>query len=153
MLVKLICVGKIKENYLVSGISEYLKRIKPFCDLVIYEVKEMNTNDINKNIIEEGNLILTNIKNDDFVITLELDGKNISSVELSDLISNHHTYNNSNITFVIGGSDGLSIDVKNKSNYKLSFGKMTYPHQLMRMILLEQIYRAFMIANNKKYHK
>ena len=152
MEIKLICVGKIKEKYLTEGINEYLKRINPFLKVNLIEVKETNTNDIMKNMREEGLAILNNIGND-FVITLEIDGNNIDSVALSNFIYEHYTYQDKVLTFVIGASDGLSEEVKKRSNYQLSFGKMTFPHQLMRMMLLEQIYRAVMIHNNHKYHK
>jgi 23S rRNA (pseudouridine1915-N3)-methyltransferase len=152
MEIKLICVGKIKEKYLQDGINEYLKRVSPYIKVNLVEVKEVNTNDINKNMCEEGALILNNIT-DDFVITLEINGNNLDSVAFSEYIFNHYTYQNKMLTIVIGGSDGLSDEVKARSNYRLSFGKMTYPHQLMRMILLEQLYRAAMIHYHHKYHK
>jgi 23S rRNA (pseudouridine1915-N3)-methyltransferase len=153
MEIKVICVGKIKEAYLVDAILEYLKRVKPFVQLNLIEVKEVNTTDVMKNLNEEGKNILTNVNTEDYVITLEIDGKNIDSICFSKLIFEHYTYSSKTITFIIGASDGLSEVVLARSDYKLSFGKMTYPHQLMRVILLEQIYRAIMINNNNKYHK
>ena len=153
MNIKLICIGKIKEKYLVDGIEEYRKRLKLFCDLELVELKEVNTDDINKNIELEGDAILNNIKKTDYVVALSIPGKNISSESLAQMIKDHYTYNSSVITFVIGGSNGLDDRVLQRSNYQLSFGKMTYPHQLMRMILLEQVYRCMMINNNHKYHK
>ena len=153
MNIKLICVGKIKEKYLTDGIEEYRKRLKAFCDFEIIELKEVNTDDINKNIESEGDLILSNIKKTDHVIALSIPGKNISSESLAQMIKEHYTYNSSVITFIFGGSNGLDKRVLDRSNYQLSFGKMTYPHQLMRMILLEQVYRCMMINNNHKYHK
>lgn len=152
MEIKIICIGKVKEKYLEDGINEYLKRLKPFVKIGIIELKEFNTDVSSKNIEEEGKLILSHI-DDEFVITLEIEGNNIDSVELANMIEKHSSYNSNDIVFVIGGSDGLSNDVKKRSNFKLSFGKMTYPHQLMRLILTEQIYRAYTIINNKKYHK
>ena len=152
MEVKLICVGKIKEKYLTDGINEYLKRLNPYLKINLVEVKETNTLDLGKNIREEGLAILNNIGND-FVVTLEINGKNLDSVALSEYIFNHYTYQEKTLTFVIGGSDGLSEEVRSRSNFKLSFGKMTFPHQLMRLMLVEQIYRAVMINNNHKYHK
>ena len=149
----LVCVGKIKEKYLDDAISEYLKRIKPYCNFKITEIKEINTPDMNKNLLEEGKNILQCISDNDYVITLEIDGKMLDSVAYSKLIENQYTYDNRKIIFVIGSSDGLSKDVKERSNYKLSFSKMTFPHQLMRVIFLEQTYRAFAIMNNIKYHK
>lgn len=153
MDIGLIVVGKIKEKYLIEGIAEYLKRIKPYANLKIVEIKEQNSNDTIKNINLEGVDILSNVANDDFLITLEINGIMLDSTELSKYIQNHYTYNSKKIVFVIGGSDGLSNSVKSRSNYKLSFSKMTFPHQLMRMIFLEQLYRCFMIINNHKYHK
>ena len=152
MDIKLIVVGKIKEQYLVDGINEYIKRIKPFCNLNIIEIKEFNTDDISKNLSNERKLILDNI-NDDYVVTLEIEGKNINSKEMSDLISNHFVYSNKPLTFIIGSSDGLDNEIKKRSDYKLSFSKMTFPHQLMRLIFLEQLYRSLTIINNMKYHK
>lgn len=152
MDINLIVVGKIKEDYLVSAIAEYTKRIKPFCNLKITEIKESTTNDSVKNLNTEGEAILALIK-DDFVVTLEIEGKELTSVELAEKIEKHYSYQNKNITFVIGSSDGLSSKVKERSDYKLSFSKMTFPHQLMRVIFLEQLYRALTIINNMKYHK
>lgn len=153
MNIKILCIGKIKEKFYSDAIEEYKKRIKGFCNLSIVELKEINTDDVNKNIIQEGIEIQNAIKENDFVITLEILGKNIDSIALADLINNHFTYNSNDIVFVIGGSNGLSEDVLKRSNYRLSFGKMTFPHQLMRVILLEQVYRSMMIINNHKYHK
>lgn len=153
MEIKLIVVGKIKESYLNEAIKEYLKRIKPLANLNIIEIKECTYNDILKNLKEESKLILSNINDNDFVITLEIEGKELTSVELSEYISKHYLYNNKTLTFIIGSSDGMDISVKKRSNYKLSFSKMTFPHQLMRVIFLEQMYRALSIINNMKYHK
>ena len=153
MNIKLICIGKIKEKYLTDGIEEYKKRLKAFCDFEIIELKEINTDDINKNIESEGDLILNNIKKNDYVIALSIPGKNISSENLASMIKEHYTYNSSTMTFIIGGSNGLDNRVLERSNYQLSFGKMTFPHQLMRLVLFEQIYRCMMINNNHKYHK
>jgi len=150
---KIVCVGKIKEDFITKGINEYTKRISGFTKLEIIEVKEVNTNNISNNILEEGNNILKKINKDDYVITLEIEGKSIDSVELSKQLESLRTYGNSSIVFVIGGSNGLSEDVKKRSNYKLSFSKFTFPHQLMRLILVEQIYRSLTIENNKEYHK
>ncbi len=150
---KIVCVGKIKEDFITKGINEYTKRISGFTKLEIIEVKEVNTNNINNNMLEEGNNILKKINKDDYVITLEIEGKSIDSVELSKQLESLRTYGNSSIVFVIGGSNGLSEDVKKRSNYKLSFSKFTFPHQLMRLILVEQIYRSLTIENNKEYHK
>jgi len=150
---KIICVGKIKEDYLTSGILEYKKRIEGFQKIEILELKEINTPDILKNIESEGQEILSKIKPDDYIITLEIEGKMLNSVELSKNLADLATYGKSKIVFVIGGSNGLSEVVKKRSNYALSFSKMTFPHQLMRLILMEQLYRALTIMNNKEYHK
>lgn len=152
-MINIICVGKIKERYLQEGINEYLKRLKPFYVIQITEIKEITTNDISKNIIEEEKLILSKIKNNDYVITLEIEGNNLSSEELSKHLNSLLTYHNSDIVFVIGGSYGLGENIKKRSNFALSLGKNTYPHQLVRLIFLEQLYRSFMIIHNTKYHK
>ncbi|MBE6131491.1 MAG: 23S rRNA (pseudouridine(1915)-N(3))-methyltransferase RlmH [Erysipelotrichaceae bacterium] len=152
-MIKILCVGKIKERFFTEGIVEYEKRLNAFTKFSIVEVKEVNTNDINKNILEEGKNLLSKITEDEFVITLEINGKMIDSVELAKLIEEKLTYGFSKLTFVIGGSNGLSEDVIRRSNYHLSFSKFTFPHQLMRLILSEQIYRALTIINNKEYHK
>ncbi len=151
--VKLICIGKIKESFLNEAISEYSKRIKPMANLKIIELKEFTTNDTNKNLIEESKLILSNINSDDYVVTLERLGKEFTSVEFSEFIDKHYSFSNKKLTFVIGSSDGLHESIKERSDYKLSFSKMTFPHQLMRVIFLEQTYRALSILNNMKYHK
>lgn len=150
---RILCVGKIKESFIIDGIKEYLKRIDGFQKIEVVELKEYNTNVILKNIENEGKEILSKIKNDDYVVTLEIDGKELDSISFSKTLDSLATYGNSRITFVIGGSNGLSVEVKKRSNYALSFSKMTFPHQLMRLILLEQIYRALTIINNKEYHK
>ncbi|HHU55834.1 MAG TPA: 23S rRNA (pseudouridine(1915)-N(3))-methyltransferase RlmH [Acholeplasmataceae bacterium] len=153
MEIKIIAVGKIKEKYIEEGIKEYLKRIVPFCKFNIIETKEFNFKEINKNIHQEGLKILENISDNDLVITLEIEGKLLNSLELSEKIKTHFIYQNRALCFVIGGSNGLSKEVKARSNLSLSFGKFTYPHQLMRLILCEQIYRSLAIINNIKYHK
>ena len=144
-MITIICVGKIKENYLTELINDYSKRISKYHKLNIIELKDSN-------ITEEGDLILKNIKNSDFIVTMEIEGNNLSSVELSQKIDKWFL-NSSNIVFVIGGSNGIDPRVKALSNYKLSFGNNTYPHGLFRGILLEQIYRSFKILNNETYHK
>ena len=152
-MLKIVCVGKIKEKYLTDAFSEYEKRISVFQKLKVVELKESNNKDLKHNIEEEGNSILNAINQDEYVITLEILGQMLDSVELSNKISKLQTYGKSNITFVIGGSYGLSESVKKRSDYALSFSKMTFPHQLMRVILIEQIYRAFNISENTPYHK
>lgn len=153
MKIKFIVVGKIKEDYLVAGINEYKKRLSAFCDLEINEIKEINTLDTVKNLKEEAKDILNNINDNDYVVTLEIKGKELDSVELANMIKEHYTYSSKVMTFVIGSSCGLDKSVIERSDYHLSFGKMTFPHQVMRLILCEQIYRSMMIINNHKYHK
>lgn len=148
-MIKIICVGKIKEKYFIDAIKEYEKRIKKYTKLEIIELSDYNYDEV-KTVYEEGNKILSKINDKDYVITLEIDGNSLDSVELSNLID---TNLSKNITFVIGGSYGLSDMVKKRSNYKLSFSKLTFPHKLFRVILLEQIYRSFKIINNESYHK
>ena len=145
-MIKIICVGKIKEKFFVSAIEEYKKRISKYTKIEIIEVNDEVT------IEKERDSILKHIDKKDYMITLEIEGNSISSVELAEKIEKTFI-TNSNITFIIGSSLGLHSDIKNLSNYKLSFSKMTFPHQLFRIILLEQIYRCFKIINNETYHK
>ena len=151
-MIKIICVGGIKEPYLKEAIKEYQKRLTKYTNLEIIELKDLSYQDDNKVLKEEGENILKNIDSKDYVITLEIEGNSISSEEFAKRIENMQI-TNPNITFIIGGSIGISDEVKERSNYKLSFSKMTFPHQLFRVILLEQIYRAFKIINNESYHK
>lgn len=159
MRITIICVGKIKEKYLNDAIQEYSKRLSKYCKLEVIEVSDEKTIEnasdaVNKQIKDrEGERILKYIKEDAYVITLEILGKMITSPELAEKIENLGIRGISNITFVIGGSLGLSDNVSKRVDYKLSFSKMTFPHQLMRVILLEQIYRAYRINNNEPYHK
>lgn len=143
-MIKVICVGKLKEKYLVDACLEYTKRISKYSKIEIIELKDSN-------IKEEKDNILKYI-NKDYIITLEIEGDMVDSPTLAKKIDNIFL-NNSNITFIIGGSDGLHDDIKKISNYKLSFSKLTFPHQLFRVMLLEQIYRSFKILNNETYHK
>lgn len=151
-MIKIICLGKIKEKYLIDAINEYSKRLSKYTKLDIIELPDQNYNNINDILEHERDLILKNIKDKDYIITLEIDGKEYDSVTLANKIDEIFIHN-SNITFIIGGSYGLHNDIKNKSNLKLSFSKMTFPHQLFRVMLLEQIYRTFKINNNETYHK
>lgn len=144
-MIRIICVGKIKEQYLKELIDDYYKRVNKYHNVEIIELKDSN-------IKEEGQLIMKNIKERDFVVTLEIDGNNLSSIELSYNI-NQWMIDNSNIDFIIGGSNGIDDIVKNRSNYQLSFGKNTFPHGLFRGVLIEQLYRSFKILNNESYHK
>ena len=156
--INIICVGKIKEKYLKDAIQEYSKRLSKYCKLSIIEIPDEsipdNVNDKMSNIIKEieGKKILSHIKNS-YIISLDLKGTQYTSEEFSNKINNISLNFNSNISFIIGGSLGLSNEVVNSSNELLCFSKMTFPHQLIRVFLLEQIYRAFKILNNESYHK
>ena len=151
-MIKIITVGSIKEKYLKDGIEEYLKRIRKYTNIEIIELKDESFQDEIKVKKTEGEKILKNIKDKEYVITLEIEGKMLTSTELAKKIDQIYL-TNSDITFVIGGSLGLSAEVRQRSNYALSFSKMTFPHQLFRLILLEQIYRSYKINNNESYHK
>lgn len=159
MNIQVICIGKLKEKYWVDGIKEYSKRLSRFCSLQIVELKESrladnaSAADEEKVKVEEGKAILSKIKDSTYVITLEIKGKQLSSEELAEKIETLSIDGKSDIAFVIGGSLGLSEDVSRRANYKLSFSKMTFPHQMMRVILLEQVYRAFKIIRHEAYHK
>lgn len=159
MKITLITVGKIKEKYLKDAIAEYSKRLSKYCKLEILEVADEKTPDNASEVVEEsirqkeGDRILKLIRDDAYVITLEIGGKMLDSVELSRKIENLGIQGTSHIVFVIGGSIGLSQEVCRRSNYALSFSKMTFPHQLMRVILLEQVYRSYRIISGEPYHK
>lgn len=158
MNINIISVGKIKEKYFTAAIDEYAKRLSRFVKLNITEVPDEkipdNASGKEMELIKEkeGAKILAKLPQNSFVVTLCIEGKELSSEELAEKISDI-SMTSSNITFIIGGSLGLADAVKCKSNLRLSFGRMTLPHQLMRVVLLEQIYRAFKINNNESYHK
>ncbi len=151
-MIKIIAIGGIKENYLKDAIAEYQKRLTKYTSLEIIELKDENFDNIDKTLNKEAEKIKKHISEKDYIITLEIEGKQLDSVEFSKKIENIQL-EASNITFIIGGSYGLSTEIKEMSNYHLSISKMTFPHQLFRVILLEQIYRAFKIKNNESYHK
>ena len=159
MKITLITVGKIKEKYLRDAIAEYSKRLSRYCRLELLEVADEKTPDqasevVEKNIRDkEGERILKHIRDDMYVITLEIGGKMLSSEELAEKIESLGIQGKSSIAFVIGGSIGLGEEVLKRSDYALSFSKMTFPHQLMRVILLEQVYRVYRIMNGEPYHK
>lgn len=159
MNITIICVGKLKEKYLKAAIEEYSKRLNRYCKLDIIEVNDEKTPDNaseKEEIIikeKEGNNILKYVKDNMYVIALDLKGKMLSSEELAEFIGGLGIRGNSNIAFIIGGSLGLSKEVLNRADYKLCFSKMTFPHQLMRVILLEQVYRAYRINSGEPYHK
>lgn len=159
MKITLITVGKIKEKYLKDAIAEYSKRLSKYCKLEIVEVADEKTVENASEIVEksirdkEGERILKYVKEDAFVITLEIGGKQLSSEELADKIEKLGIQGTSHIIFIIGGSIGLGQAVLDHSDYALSFSKMTFPHQLMRVILLEQVYRSYRIISGEPYHK
>ena len=159
MKISIITVGKIKEKYFTMAIEEYSKRLSRYIKLDIIEVADEKTPDGASYTEEEqirekeGERILKNVKDDAYVITLEIEGSMLDSVELSKKINSIGVSGKGHITFIIGGSLGLCKSVKNRADYMLSFSKMTFPHQLMRVILLEQIYRSYRILNNEPYHK
>lgn len=159
MNITLITVGKLKEKYLKQAIDEYSKRLSRYCKLEIIELNDEKTPDNasekEEQLIKEkeGKQILSKIKENAFVIAMDLSGKNLTSEEFSKFIEQNGVMGNSNIVFLIGGSLGLSDEVKKRANYKLCFSKMTFPHQLFRVMLLEQIYRGFRIMKNEPYHK
>lgn len=159
MRIHIICIGKLKERYWSDAVSEYQKRLSKYCDLEITELKEARLPDKASPaqeatvVEEEGRSILKHVKDGSYVISLEIQGKNLSSEELATKIESLPLAGKSHITLIIGGSLGLSKEVSKRADFKLSFSKMTFPHQMMRVILLEQIYRAFKIIKNETYHK
>lgn len=159
MNIDIICIGDIKEKYFKDAIKEYEKRIRPYSNLNIYELNEakLSNNPSDKDIIQamdkEAEAIIQKINPRSYVIPLCIEGKQLDSEDFSKKIEDITIEGYSDITFIIGGSNGLAKAVKTKANHKLSFSKMTFPHQLMRVILLEQIYRAFRIMKNEPYHK
>ena len=159
MKITVITVGKIKEKYLKDAIAEYSKRLSKYCKLEMIEVADEKTPENASEVMEdairakEAERILKYLKEDAYVITLEIHGKQLSSEELADKMEKLGVQGTSHIMFVIGGSIGLGKEVLARSDYPLSVSKMTFPHQLMRVILLEQIYRSYRIINNEPYHK
>ena len=159
MKITILTVGKIKEKFYTDAINEYSKRLSRYCKLEIVQVNdEKTTENCSENEMDivkqkEAERLLKHISEDAYVITLEINGKSLDSVELADKINKLGISGTSHIIFVIGGSLGLHKSVSDRANYKLSFSKMTFPHQLMRVILLEQVYRSYRIINNQPYHK
>lgn len=159
MKITILTVGKIKEKYLKDAISEYQKRLSKYCKLEIVEVADEKTVENASETVEdmirgkEAQRILKYVKEDAYVITLEIHGKQLSSEELADKIEKLGVQGTSHIIFIIGGSIGLGEEVIKRSDYALSFSKMTFPHQLMRVILMEQIYRSYRIICGEPYHK
>ncbi len=158
MKITIVCVGKIKEKFYTDAVAEYKIRLGRYCSLEIAEVSDEKTTEAgeNENTIvknREGERILKKIRDDGYVIALAIDGVSLDSVELSEKIAGLGVHGTSHIYFVIGGSLGLSDAVLQRADYKLSFSRMTFPHQLMRVILLEQVYRSYRIMNHEPYHK
>ncbi|MBZ2175667.1 23S rRNA (pseudouridine(1915)-N(3))-methyltransferase RlmH [Schnuerera sp. xch1] len=159
MNIKIVAVGKIKEKYIQQGIEEFKKRLSKYCLINIIEVKDekapedLSEKDMEKVKQKEGERILSKIPKNSFIIALAIEGKGLSSEKLSKRMESLMIDGINDITFIIGGSLGLSEEILNKSNFKLSFSNMTFPHQLMRLVLLEQIYRGFRIMRGEPYHK
>ena len=145
-MIKIICLGKIKEKYLTDLIDDYKSRVNKYHKLEIVELKDSNISD-------EKELILKNINKNEYIISMDIKGKKMNSIEFKNKIESLFNNSISNITFIIGGSEGIHDEVKNISNELISFSDMTFPHGLFRGILLEQIYRSFKILNNETYHK
>lgn len=159
MKISIIAVGKLKEKYLKQGIEEYLKRLSSYAKVQIVEVADekapenMSEADMTEVKQKEGERILSHVNPDMYVVTLEIDGKMLSSEQLAAKMDELATYGKSKVAFVIGGSLGISEDVQKRSDLALSFSKMTFPHQLMRLVLVEQVYRGYRIMRNEPYHK
>ena len=150
-MIRIICVGKIKENYFKEAILEYKKRISKYTKLEIIEINDYGL-DVKTTLKKEGDEILKYIDSSHYNIVMDINGEQLDSVSLSKKVNNIFI-NSSTINFIVGGSYGLDERVKEKSNFRLSFSKLTFPHQLFRIILLEQLYRSFKILNNEEYHK
>ena len=159
MNIEIIAVGKLKEKYLKAGIEEYLKRLKAYAKVKIIEVEDEPTQESaseaeEQRLLErEAERILAKIPTDRKIIVLAIEGELITSEELASMMNDYATYGDSKLTFVIGGSLGLTDEIKQKADRSISFGRITLPHQLMRLVLVEQIYRAFRIVHNHAYHK
>lgn len=151
-MIKIICIGKLKETYLKEAEREYLKRLKKYTNIELIELPDSTIDDERIALEKEKDQILKHITGKEYLITLEIEGQELSSIELADKIDKT-LIQNSELTFIIGGSYGIHPGIKEKSNFKLSFSKMTFPHQLFRIMLLEQLFRSYKILNNEKYHK
>lgn len=151
-MIKIITVGSIKEKYLSAAIEEYLKRLKKYTTVEIIELKDEGLLPPTQAMAKEGEKIKRHLSDKDYIITLEIEGTELTSEEFAKKIESIRMINN-NITFIIGGSYGITPSIKDIANYHLSFSKMTFPHQLFRVLLLEQIYRSFKIMNHESYHK
>ena len=159
MNITLICVGKLKERYWAEAVAEYGKRLTKYCSFSVLEVKEeklpdeASTKEEEAGKIAEGDRILKGIKPSTYVIALEIQGEGLTSVSFAEKLASLGLEGKSDIAFLIGGSNGLSKEVLERADYHLSFSKMTFPHQMMRVVLMEQIYRAFKIIKKEPYHK
>lgn len=151
-MIKIIAVGSVKENYLREAIQEYMKRLSKYTNIEIIEVKDEGLLEKDKAMEQEADKIKKHLSSKDYIITMEIEGKEMTSPELANKI-NDLLIENSNLVFIIGGSYGLSNSIKSLAKLHLSFSKMTFPHQLFRLLLLEQIYRSYKILNNESYHK
>ena len=151
-MIKVICIGKLKENYLKEAEEEYLKRLKKYTNIELIELQDSNIDDEKIALEKEKELVEKQLTGKEYLVTLEIEGKELSSIELAEKLDKTFI-TNSNITFLIGGSYGIHPSIKEKSNFKLSFSKMTFPHQLYRILLLEQLFRSYKILNHEKYHK
>ena len=147
-MIKVICVGKIKEDFYRKALDEYLKRLTKYTKMQVIELTDFKDN----SKVKEAELIEKHLMKDDYIITLEIEGRQMTSEDLSVLIENQMIHRKT-VTFIIGGSYGLDDRIKNRADYHMSFSKLTFPHQLFRVVLFEQIYRAFKIMNNETYHK
>lgn len=159
MNITIVCVGKLKETYWTQAVAEYEKRLGGYCSLTIEEIKEERIPDQpssaeeQNGVLQEGRRILKVIKPSTFVLALEIAGKELDSPSLAAKLQNLGIEGKSDLTFLIGGSNGLSQEVLQRADLRLSFSKLTFPHQMMRVILLEQLYRSFKILRNEPYHK
>lgn len=159
MNIEIICVGKLKEKYLKQGIEEYLKRLTAYATVQIIEVadeptkEDMSETEMNQMLDKEADKIMAKLASDRQVIVLAIEGKLVTSEDLATQLNQYATYGQSKVTFIIGGSLGLAERLKQRANWRVSFGRITLPHQLMRLVLVEQIYRAFRIIHNHAYHK
>ena len=151
-MIKIICIGKLKEKYLREAIEEYQKRLQKYTKLEIIELEDEKDDNINVCLQKEQEKIIKHLKTKDNIVILDIKGEEIDSKDFSTFINNELLYNN-NIVFIIGSSNGLHEEIKKLTNKKLSFSRLTFPHQLFRVLLLEQIYRSFKILNNESYHK
>lgn len=158
MKIHIVAIGKIKESYLKDGIAEFSKRIRPYCNLIVTELSEekmpekASLAEKEQVISKEGDKLLKILRDEDFVITLDVLGKMLSSEDLASCLQEKALKGESNISIVIGGAYGLSSAVKNRADLLLSFSKMTFTHQMIRLFLIEQLYRAFKIISKEKYH-